>query len=151
MDCPRSQNLARALALSMCALLIQTLHATASDLANAQSAQPSAGSTTTQPFESASPALAITRAMRNDAALSDLCFINVQQGWAVGDRGVIWHTADGGATWHEQPSNTTVNLSAVTFIDAQHGWAVGGASRPLQNDSRCAMDSLWPEVKQPRA
>ncbi len=74
--------------------------------------------------------------MRHDAALAALHFIDANTGWAVGDRGVIWHTSDGGTTWQQQQSTTTCNLSGVFFIDAQRGWAVGGESRPLQPATR---------------
>ena len=47
-------------------------------------------------------------------------------GWIVGDQGVILHTTDGGATWTPQTSGVTDDLAGVTFVDAQHGWAVGG-------------------------
>ncbi len=30
-----------------------------------------------------------------NARLNDICFVNAQHGWAVGDRGAIWHTSDG--------------------------------------------------------
>ena len=40
----------------------------------------------------------LTRAFRNDAALHEITFAGPSTGWAVGDRGVIWHTDDGGAT-----------------------------------------------------
>ena len=46
--------------------------------------------------------------------------------WAVGDRGVIMATTDGGAHWVKQKSGTTRILSGVAFADAKHGWAVGG-------------------------
>ena len=70
--------------------------------------------------------MAVTHAMRNDAALNDICFTSQKLGWAVGDRGVIWHTADGGSTWHEQQSNTVCNLSGIYMLDDHRGWAVGG-------------------------
>ena len=57
-------------------------------------------------------------------------------GWAVGDRGVIWHTDDGGATWRQQPSPVSCHLNAVFFIDGRRGWAVGGESRPRKAGSR---------------
>ncbi|HVT30220.1 MAG TPA: hypothetical protein VHE81_19565, partial [Lacipirellulaceae bacterium] len=41
----------------------------------------------------------IIGAFRNDAALNDMAFVNQSTGWAVGDRGVIWCTHDGGNTW----------------------------------------------------
>ena len=42
------------------------------------------------------------RYMLEDAALTDVCFADAQNGWAVGDRGAIWHTADGGRNWRRQ-------------------------------------------------
>ena len=37
-----------------------------------------------------------TDAMREDALLRDIFFLDRQTGWVVGDRGAIWHTLDGG-------------------------------------------------------
>src|SRR5215213_2359524 len=58
---------------------------------------------------------AITRAFRNDAVLNSLSFINQSTGWTVGDRGVIWHTEDAGATWRQQLSPVSCSLKAVFF------------------------------------
>jgi photosystem II stability/assembly factor-like uncharacterized protein len=76
------------------------------------------------------PATATVRAMRNDASLAAVYFINPSLGWAVGDRGVIWHTSDGGATWRQQQSGVTCQLNDVFFIDERRGWAVGAECRP---------------------
>jgi photosystem II stability/assembly factor-like uncharacterized protein len=73
---------------------------------------------------------AVVAALRNDAALTSVCFIDSSNGWAVGDRGVVWHTSNGGATWEEQPSGVTFRLNSVFFLDSRRGWAVGGACRP---------------------
>ena len=95
---------------------------------------------------------ATVRAMRNDAALADICIVHEVLGWAVGDRGVIWHTDDGGATWREQPSNVTCHLHSVTFIDSRRGWAVGGESRQGRAGSRGVVlrtadgGTTWTEV-----
>ncbi|MBX9789042.1 MAG: hypothetical protein K2Y37_09025 [Pirellulales bacterium] len=61
----------------------------------------------------------------DDAGLNDVAFVDAMRGWAVGDRGVIWHTDDAGITWHLQPSGTTARLTCVQFLDSDHGWAVG--------------------------
>ena len=42
-----------------------------------------------QPLVSPMPMLA-------DAELTSICFVDADHGWAVGDRGVIWATSDGG-------------------------------------------------------
>ena len=73
---------------------------------------------------------ATTPAMRYDAALADIGVRNEVLGWAVGDRGVIWHTDDAGATWKQQASPVSCHLSAVFFIDGRRGWIVGGECRP---------------------
>ncbi len=47
-------------------------------------------------------------------------------GWAVGLRGTIVHTSDGGTTWSPQTSGITANrLNSVSFVDAHNGWVVG--------------------------
>lgn len=72
----------------------------------------------------------VAATMIGDAALADVCFVNRSCGWAVGERGVIWHTIDGGASWREQPSGVKCRLNSVCFLDERHGWVVGGATRP---------------------
>src|SRR5437868_1957139 len=42
-----------------------------------------------------------------DAELTAVTFVDADHGWAVGDRGVIWHTSDGGRTWKLQKSGVT--------------------------------------------
>ncbi len=71
----------------------------------------------------------------NDARLNDICFVDARHGWAVGDRGVIWNTDDGGRQWRLQPSGVTCPLRAVWFHDAQLGWAAGGFAHPYTHTS----------------
>ena len=54
-----------------------------------------------------------------------------RRGWVVGNGGEILATADAGATWTRQASNTLFNLNAVWFTDADSGWAVGNAGMAL--------------------
>lgn len=52
-------------------------------------------------------------------------FVDANTGWAVGGGGGIARTANGGASWSPQVSNTTALLNDVFFLDANRGWAVG--------------------------
>ncbi len=66
----------------------------------------------------------------DDADLHAVTFIDARHGWAVGDRGAIWHTSDGGQRWERQAAPTTASLHGVSFIDERRGWIVGGAAMP---------------------
>ena len=77
----------------------------------------------------------LSEAMRGDARLADVCFAGPQQGWAVGDRGVIWHTEDGGRQWYLQPSGVGCTLESVCFLDEKVGWVAGGFSHPYTHAS----------------
>jgi photosystem II stability/assembly factor-like uncharacterized protein len=67
---------------------------------------------------------------RQDADLVDVFFVDRQLGWAVGERGVIWHTQNGGADWTLQESGVDCRLECVQFVDAGHGWIAGGGTHP---------------------
>jgi len=58
--------------------------------------------------------------------LKNVCFTDNDNGWAVGDSGIILHTADGGNIWTPQTSGTDYNLENVHFIDTLNGWIAGG-------------------------
>lgn len=58
--------------------------------------------------------------------LNDVYFADNQNGWAIGDNGIIVNTTDGGQNWTSQTSGTTEKLRAVFFIDANTGWIAGG-------------------------
>ena len=62
----------------------------------------------------------------SDAALHDVCFVDRLHGWAVGDRGVIWKTLDGGASWRLSDSPVTCQLNSVHFVNRTTGWIAGG-------------------------
>jgi len=50
-----------------------------------------------------------------------------QRGWAVGDKGALLTSNDGGQSWSPQASGTEENLADVAFAaNGQRGWAVGG-------------------------
>jgi hypothetical protein len=80
-------------------------------------------------FKTADGGTSWTRvALNTTATLVDVWFINANEGWVVGNGGVIFHTTTGGlttASWAEESSGTTNNLLAVYFTDANNGWATG--------------------------
>ena len=57
--------------------------------------------------------------------LESVYFVNDQTGWAVGYKGTIMHTADGGTTWIQQSSGTTNDLFGVHFESPTLGYVVG--------------------------
>jgi photosystem II stability/assembly factor-like uncharacterized protein len=72
---------------------------------------------------------------------------------AVGQRGHVVVSADGGATWKQSPVPVSSDLVAVHFVDAAQGWAVGhdgvalhtadgGDTWQLQLDGRKANELL---------
>ena len=55
----------------------------------------------------------------------DIFFINSQKGWAVGKKGKILATQDGGTIWTTENSKTKADLHSVHFVDSKKGWVVG--------------------------
>ena len=56
---------------------------------------------------------------------TSVSFVDERHGWAVGTRGRVFATRDGGRSWVEQKSNVSADLSDVKFLDKFEGWAVG--------------------------
>lgn len=48
-------------------------------------------------------------------------------GWAVGEFGLLLHSADGGKHWQKWPAATGEMLTSIGFADSQHGFVVGRA------------------------
>jgi len=68
--------------------------------------------------------------------LTSIYFVNAQRGWAVGARGTILTTSNGGATWDEQISGSDALLSAVYMQpDGQRGWIVGTSGLILSTNN----------------
>jgi photosystem II stability/assembly factor-like uncharacterized protein len=56
----------------------------------------------------------------------DVDFADGQSGWAVGARGAILHTADGGVAWSAQgAASTRTTFTQVQAPDAQDAWVLG--------------------------
>lgn len=57
--------------------------------------------------------------------LTDITFINAQDGWVVGAEGFMARTIDGGETWISVEGPSGVQLNSIFFINDKRGWAVG--------------------------
>ena len=149
MDCPANDKSARRIAVALLTAIALTSSSTAAD-PPPRTAQSAASAT-----QNNSQPTPITRAFRNDATLNSLTFINQSTGWAVGDRGVIWHTEDGGVTWYQHPSQVSYSLNAVFFVDSHRGWVVGGQCQPYTGATRGAIlrtddgGATWQQIPQP--
>src|SRR5947209_10394511 len=75
-------------------------------------------------------ALAAPPANFEDAALRTVQFVDREEGWAVGDEGVVWHTIDGGKTWERQPSGVRAALRSLHFLNPYTGWVAGREELP---------------------
>lgn len=53
---------------------------------------------------------------------------------AVGERGIVALSDDGGHTWRQAAVPTSVTLTAVRFADARRGWAIGHGGTVLASD-----------------
>lgn len=65
-----------------------------------------------------------------DSELTSVWFADADHGWAVGDRGLILATTNGGRNWQRQNSPVACRLEAVQFVSPNVGFAAGGWTHP---------------------
>src|SRR5262245_29383183 len=93
------------------------------------------------PMRSSLPALAVVAALGapihaanpchyDDAPLRAVHFVDANEGWAVGDEGVIWHSIDGGKNWERLPSGQRSSLQSLHFLSPYVGWVAGREELP---------------------
>src|SRR5947209_18960956 len=70
-----------------------------------------------------------------DAALHAVQFVDRDEGWAVGDEGVVWHTIDGGRSWEREPPGGRASLRSVQFLTPFTGWIAGREELPHNGGS----------------
>jgi photosystem II stability/assembly factor-like uncharacterized protein len=58
------------------------------------------------------------------AWLHGVFFVDESRGWAVGSKGALLSTVDGGATWRVLPPPSPDALRDIFFEDAERGWIV---------------------------
>lgn len=62
-------------------------------------------------------------------ATRDVTFVDANNGWLVGDGGLVMRSSDGGANWSRQSVATQSDMNKVRFVDSRTGWlaaALGG-------------------------
>ena len=58
------------------------------------------------------------------AWLHAVFFVDQNRGWAVGSRGTLLSTSDGGKSWQAKPGPTEDAIRDIFFSDDQNGWIV---------------------------
>jgi photosystem II stability/assembly factor-like uncharacterized protein len=71
----------------------------------------------------------------DDCQLTRIHFSDSQAGWAVGQRGLVLATDDGGSNWVRQDLGITCDLYDVVFVSPAHGWIAGGFRVPHASTS----------------
>ncbi|SHJ85516.1 Uncharacterized protein SAMN02745165_03356 [Malonomonas rubra DSM 5091] len=76
-------------------------------------------------------------------ALHAIHFINNNQGWAVGDRGLILRSDDGGNSWQQQETLVSSSLIRVQFTGTK-GWITGADGSLLTSSDK---GDSWQELR----
>lgn len=59
--------------------------------------------------------------------LEDVCFMDINTGFVVGDSGMILKTTNGGTSWTLQQQSKQYHFKSVQFFDSQLGFVAGGS------------------------
>ena len=70
--------------------------------------------------------LTVERQLAEEATLHAVQFVDADYGWAVGDRGTLLRTTDGGRRWQRITLPVSCSFYDLSFIDKERGWIVGG-------------------------
>ena len=60
-----------------------------------------------------------------EAGLTDIFFVDTQNGWITTESDTVFHTTNGGETWEVQTFGSDYVVENLFFIDAQTGWLAG--------------------------
>jgi photosystem II stability/assembly factor-like uncharacterized protein len=65
--------------------------------------------------------------------LKSVFFANKRDGWAVGSKGRVFQTINGGRFWRSQKSGIELTLNDVYFVNNANGWAIGESGTILHS------------------
>jgi len=69
-----------------------------------------------------------------DGAIQDIQFLDRENGWMVGEKGLIKRTSDGGKSWQEVETGVPLDLRGLFFLDPEEGWLVGDYGMIIKAD-----------------
>lgn len=70
-----------------------------------------------------------------DAILTDVQFVSEQEGWVAGDEDILWHTADGGKSWHRRQVKQGFDIEGFHVQpQSRRMWVAGGLSHDETQD-----------------
>ena len=79
--------------------------------------------------------------------LTDILFVDADNGWIVGYEIQVMYTPNGGADWYEQSvpeEEVDKILMAVDFVNSTHGWAVGSGGTIIRTTKGNTLGTrLW--------
>ncbi len=64
-------------------------------------------------------------------SLSNVFFLNINEGWSVGHNGTLLHTTNGGASWSREAEGFTTNILRGVFAVDEHTVYVSGNNKTL--------------------
>ena len=63
---------------------------------------------------------------------SEIYFGSINEGYTIGDSGLIQKSTNGGLSWDTQISTTSNNLTSITFVNGSTGWVSGSSGAVLK-------------------
>ena len=75
------------------------------------------------------------RSQSKPPGILDIYFVSTTEGWAVGGKGTVLWTENGGGHWERLRDLSDKHLWGVHFVDPAHGWIVGEAGEVLHTQN----------------
>jgi photosystem II stability/assembly factor-like uncharacterized protein len=77
----------------------------------------------------------VSRSVEFKEDLRAVHFVDPMNGWAAGDAGAVYYTADGGGNWERLSSGSSMDISYIYFIDRYRGWMLGRPDGKMDDEA----------------